>query len=215
MTVDDYLLLWLVQYGLPVLFGVVVLASMGVPLPATLLVLTAGAFVEQGEWDMWQVVALATGAAFLGDQLGYGIGRWGSQPLVARLGRWSGRPARFQQAERIVQRWGGIGIFLSRWLFAPVGPIINLTSGVARYPWVAFVGFDLAGEIVWALLYVWLGRLFSDQVQTLSSTLGDFTWVAVGVATMLVLVWMLRRQRRAPETFSGRRLASLAHLRKK
>ena len=33
MTLNDYLLLYLTQYGLPVLFGVIVFAALGVPLP--------------------------------------------------------------------------------------------------------------------------------------------------------------------------------------
>lgn len=200
MTVNDYLLLYLVQYGLPVLFGVILLASVGAPLPATLLLLTAGSFVAQGELSLWWVLGLTICAAVLGDHLGYSIGRWGSQPLIARLSRWGGGVDRVAQAERAARRWGGIGIFLSRWLLTPIGPVINVTSGGARYPLLAFFCFDLAGEAVWVIGYVSLGRLFSDQVQNLSGTLGNATWVIVGVATMLVLVWLLLRQRSVAAT---------------
>lgn len=193
---NDYLLLGLVQYGLPVLFGVILVASTGLPLPVTILLLTAGAFVAQGELKLWWVIGLATGAAVLGDQLGYGLGRWGSQGLIARLSCWAGG-GRIEQAERTAKRWGGAGIFLSRWLLTPLGPVINLTSGIARYPWPAFVCFDIAGEALWVVLYVTLGRVFSDQVQTLSAALGNFTWAAVGLVAMIVLAWLLLRQRRS------------------
>jgi membrane-associated protein len=196
MTLNDYLLLGLVQYGLPVLLTVIVGASMGLPLPATLLLLTAGAFVEQGDLSLWAVISLATTAAVLGDHLGYGIGRWGSRRLIAQLSRWGGGAARMEQAERAAKRWGGLGIFLSRWLMAPIGPLVNLTSGMARYPLTTFFCFDVAGEALWVVLYVTLGRLFSDQVQTLSSTLGDFSWFLVGLAAIAVLIWLLLRQRR-------------------
>ncbi len=194
MTLSDYLLLGLVQYGLPVLFVVILCASIGVPLPATLLLLTAGAFVEQGQLSLWWVAGVATCAAVLGDHLGYSIGRWGNQRLIGWLGRLGGGTDRVQQAERVARRWGGVGIFFSRWLMSPIGPVVNLTSGITRYPWPAFFGFDVTGEVLWVALYVTLGRIFSNQVQTVSSTLGDFTWGIIGLVAIVVLVQLLRRQ---------------------
>lgn len=199
MTLNDYVLLGLVQYGLPVLFGVVLMASMGVPLPATLLLLTAGAFVADGDLSMWWVFGLGTVAAVLGDHLGYSIGRWGSQRLIDQLSRWGGGVSRIEQAEAAARRWGGIGIFLSRWLLTPIGPVINLTSGIARYSLPAFFCFDVVGEIVWVVGYVTLGSVFSDQVQDLSGVLGNLTWLIVGIATMAVLAWMLLRQKSTHE----------------
>lgn len=194
MTLNDYILLGLVEYGLPVLFGVILLASIGVPLPATLLLLTAGTFVAQGDLNLWWVIGLTTAAAVLGDHVGYSIGRWGSHKLIAQFSRWGGGEDRMQQAEQAARRWGGVGVFLSRWLMTPLGPVINLTSGVARYPLPAFFCFDLAGEAVWVLLYVTLGRIFSDQVQDLSGALGNFSWVVVGVLAILLLARLLLRQ---------------------
>lgn len=187
MTLNDYVLQGLVQYGLPVLFVVILFASAGVPLPATLLLLTAGSFVEQGDFNLWWVIGLTTSAAVAGDHVGYGIGRWGSGRLLNTVSDWGGGSERIEQAERVARRWGGWGVFLSRWLMTPVGPVINLTSGMARYPLLAFFCFDALGEIVWVLLYVTLGRLFSDQVQTLSAALGNFTWVIVGVVVLILL----------------------------
>lgn len=198
MTLDDYVLLGLAQYGLPALFGAILVAALGVPLPGTLLLLAAGAFVAQGGLDLWWVLGLATAAAVLGDQLGYGLGRWGSARLVARLSRWGGGADRLGQAERLARRWGGWGVFLSRWLLTPLGPLLNLTSGLARYPWPAFLCFDVAGEAVWVTLYVTLGRLFSDQAQTLSAALGNLTWALIGLVGIAVLGWLLFR-RPAPE----------------
>jgi membrane protein DedA with SNARE-associated domain len=195
MTLDQYLLLGLVQYGLPVLFAAILLAAIGTPLPATLLLLTAGAFVAHGELNLWWVVGLATCAAVLGDQLGYGIGRWGSQRLITRLSRWGGGASRMAQAQQVAARWGGAGVFFSRWLLTPIGPVVNLTSGIARYPWPTFFCVDVAGEVLWVCMYVMLGRIFSDQVQTLSSALGNVTWVVVGLLAMIVLVRFLRQQR--------------------
>ena len=194
MPMNDYILLGLAQYGLPVLTGVILLASLGGPLPATLLLLTAGTLVAGGDWPLWWVVGLATAAAVAGDVGGYMIGRWGGQPVIARLSRWTGTGGqeRIAAAEQMVQRWGGVGIFLSRWFITPLGPVVNLTSGMVRYPLPAFVCFDVAGELVWVLGYVSLGRIFGAQIDTLSTALGNATWLTVGLVVLIGLgglVW--------------------------
>lgn len=187
MTITEYLMLGLAQYGLPVVCGVVLLASIGLPLPATLLLLTAGTLVAQGELHLVGVIGLATGAAVLGDLIGYMIGRWGSRRAIDQISRWAGGAHKVAQAEQTAQRWGGIGIFLSRWLLTPIGPVINLSSGMARYSWRFFVGFDVLGELVWVTGYVLLGWLLSDQIVALSSAISGVTWLIVGGLAVAVL----------------------------
>ena len=199
MSLSAILLAGLANYGLPAIGGAIFLAALGVPLPATLLLLAAGAFVDQGSLSLWWVLGIAIAAAVLGDLTGYGLGRWGGPPLVARLGRWTGGGARLEQAETLTRRWGGWGVFLSRWLLTPLGPVLNLASGVAGYSLLAFLCFDILGEALWVALYVLLGKFFSDQVQTLSALLGNVTWAVVGVAAMIGIVWLLVRGRRAPQ----------------
>ena len=75
MSLDDQLLSALTLYGLPVLFVAILLAASGIPLPATLLLIAAGSFVEQGSLSFWQVLGIALIATVFGDQLSYGIGR--------------------------------------------------------------------------------------------------------------------------------------------
>ena len=191
MTLSDQLLAALVLYGLPVLFGVVLVASIGIPLPASLLLIAAGSFVEQGELNYWWVMALTAGAAIAGDNIGYALGPWGGRRVLGRVTSWLGGEARLGQAEAAAARWGGAGIFLSRWLLAPLGPAINLTSGIAGYPWPAFLFFDVAGELVWVGLYVTLGRIFSDRVQAINELLGDLGWAIVGAVAVVGLGWKL------------------------
>ena len=190
MTLSDQLLAALVLYGLPVLFGVILLAAIGVPLPGTLLLVAAGSFVEQGQLSFWWVIALAAAAAVAGDNIGYALGRWGGRRAALRLARWFGGEARLLQAETTARRWGGPGIFLTRWLLAPIGPAVNLTSGFAAYPWPAFLFFDVTGELLWVVLYVMAGQIFSNRVQAMAELLGDLTWLIVGILAVCVRGWM-------------------------
>ena len=81
MNFSDYVLSTLGVYGLPVLFGTLVIGSIGLPLPSSLLLLVAGSFVAQGDMSLWPVLALAAAGAILGDNVGYALGRWGSRRM--------------------------------------------------------------------------------------------------------------------------------------
>src|SRR6187549_3189902 len=83
-----------VQYSLPTLFTVLFITAMGVPLPATFVLILAGSLVEQGELSMIAAFAVAFSATVMGDNIGYFIGRWGGVRLQRRLTRWMGASRR-------------------------------------------------------------------------------------------------------------------------
>jgi membrane-associated protein len=196
---SDYMLATLGVYGLPALFCALLVGCAGVPLPSSLLLVAAGSFVEQGEMGLWPVLALSAAGAILGDQIGYAIGRWGGRRLMRRVGRFVGGEKRLEEAEEWLKRREGAGIFLSRWLLTPLGPVVNLTSGATRYPWPRFLLYDVLGEALWVALYVLLGKLFSDRVQALSDMLGDFTWAVLGLVAAVVLGALLFKYLREPD----------------
>jgi membrane protein DedA with SNARE-associated domain len=192
MNLTEELLSALSIYGLSVLFGVTIVGSIGIPLPISLLLVASGSFIEQGDMKLWPVVALASSGAILGDQIGYLIGRWGGRHLAFRISsRFKGGEASLRKAEAATRKWEGIGVFLTRWLFTPLGPWLNLTSGFTAYPWHRFIIWDVLGEVLWVVLYVSLGRVFSDRVQAMSDVLGNLTWVAIGAAAAILLGWKL------------------------
>jgi membrane protein DedA with SNARE-associated domain len=193
VNLTDQLLGALSQYGLPVLFGVIVIAAAGIPLPISMMLVAAGSFVELGEMKLWQVIVVASAGAVAGDQIGYALGRWGGHRVVGRIKRKKNAAQRIKQAEAFANRWGAAGIFFTRWLITPLGPWLNLTCGMARYPWPRFFLWDVLGEVLWVALYVMLGKFFSDRVQALVEILGSLAWVIVGLIVAVILGWRLIR----------------------
>ncbi len=187
MRITDYLLSTLGVYGVPVLFLALLVGSAGVPLPASLLLVAAGSFVEQGELNLWRVLTLSAAGAVLGDQIGYVIGRWGGRRLTLRLGKLIGGENKIETTEEWLRKREGVGVFLSRWLLTPLGPVVNLAAGATHYPWPRFFLYDVLGEVLWVVLYVLLGKFFSDRVQALNDLLGDLAWAIVGLVAAIVL----------------------------
>jgi len=197
--VSDQLLAWVSLYGVPALFGILLVTCLGVPFPGTLMLLAVGSFVAQGDMKLWQVLVVGSAGAIGGDQIGYWLGRWGGRRLVHRITDKVGGADMIKRAEAFAQHWGGAGIFFSRWLVGPLGPWINLSSGITEYPWPRFTLWDVLGEMLWVVLYVILGKTFSDRVQGLAELLGNLTWAIVGVIAAIILGWKLFQYFRDPD----------------
>lgn len=191
MDLQTILLDAMATYGAFAIFGTILLASIGLPLPASFLLVAAGSFIMQGEMELWPVLWAAVLGAVIGDHIGYGIGRIGGRTFVQKLSQRVSADSLLIQAEATMQRWGGVGVFLSRWLLTAVAPYVNLTSGLMGYHLLSFSFWDILGEILWVALYVQVGRLFSDQLATISDALGDLTWVALGAIAILLIGYKL------------------------
>ncbi|HYW71650.1 MAG TPA: DedA family protein [Pyrinomonadaceae bacterium] len=191
MNLTDQLLAAISTYGLPALFAVIAIAAVGVPLPVTLTLVAAGSFVELGEMRFWPVIVVGSSAAIIGDHIGFAIGLWGGERIANRIRRSKSGADKIARAHAFAERWGAAGIFFSRWLVTPLGPWLNLTSGMTKYPWRRFFIWDVLGETLWVVLYVSLGKLFSGSVQALADVLGSLVWVLVGLILAAVLLWWI------------------------
>ncbi len=179
------------EYGAPALFGIVTIAAIGVPLPITLLLVVVGSMVSQGAVNLWWAIGAAGAGSILGDQAGYAIGRWGGPAAVRRLSALTGKRAGLDGIEAKAKAWGGWGIYITRWLLSPLGPWINLASGTAAYPWHRFLIWDVLGEITGAVVYISLGRFFSDRVMALDAVLGNLTWAIAALLAAIALGYQL------------------------
>ena len=198
MSLRDQLLAALVAYGFPVLFGGIFLTEAGLPLPATYLLILAVSFAHLGEMNLGWVIGVALLAALLGDLAGYLIGLYGGRVLALRAARWLSAEKLFVKAEAYGMKWGGPGVFFTRFLLPALGPWINFASGIARYPYRRFLAWDLAGQVLWVAWCVILGEVFAFQIQILMDTMGNLAWVPVGLVPAGLIGWKLVQSFRKP-----------------
>ncbi len=190
-------------YGALVIFASAFLSCLAVPIPTSLMMLTGGAFVAAADLQLVQVVLAAFAGAVIGDQAGFFVGRFGGAPLVERLARSPSRRAVLDRARALVDRRGGLGVFLSTWAVAPLGPSVNFIAGATGLGWVRFTLADLLGETIWVALYVGLGYLFAAQVATVAEVMGDVMGliaalvVALGAAAWIRAVLKAQKARKA------------------
>lgn len=187
----DWLLALVPQYGLWLLAATTFLSCLALPFPASILMMTAGGFVAAGDLALWQTFAAAAAGGIAGDQMGFWAGRRIGAPLLARAARDPAREALLERASKMLAAQGIMAIFLTRWLFSPLGPWVNLLTGSTRYNPARFTAASVAGESVWAGLYVGVGYGFAGNITAASDMLGSVLgFVAAGAAAVILGLWL-------------------------
>jgi membrane protein DedA with SNARE-associated domain len=174
------------QYGVLVVFASTFLSCLALPIPSSLMMLSAGAFVATGDLAITNVLAGAYFGAVLGDQAGYFIGRFGGTPLVERIARSPARKAVLARARALINRYGSLGVFLSTWLTAPLGPWVNFIAGATGLSWARFALWDILGEVVWVALYVGMGYTFASNISEVASTMSNIVGLIAALAVALL-----------------------------
>ena len=187
------------QYGLWLIFATTFLSCLALPFPASIVMLAAGGFAAAGDLQRWQAFAAAAAGGIGGALVGYWAGRGFGAPFLARLGKDPGRVKLLARAHGLMDRRGASAIFFSRWLVSPLGPWVNLVAGSAGFAWVRFTHFGVAGEAVWAGLYVGTGYGFAGNVEAASRMLGSALGMIAGAGAVIILgYWLFSSPRTVP-----------------
>jgi membrane-associated protein len=187
----DWLLGLVPQYGLWLLAATTFFSCLALPFPASILMLTAGGFAAAGDLVLWQAFAAAAAGGIAGDQLGYWAGRGFGTAALMRLRADPARDRLLAKADGFIERKGVMAVFFSRWLVSPLGPYVNLIAGSTRYGWGRFTVAGVAGESVWAGLYVGTGYGFAGNVEAASEALGSALGMVGGAGAVLALGYWL------------------------
>jgi membrane protein DedA with SNARE-associated domain len=138
------------QWALVLLFALVALESFGLPMPGETALIACGVLASQGALSLAWVIAIATAAAIVGDNVGYWVAREGGRPLLARFGVTRRYAERYLPgAERFFARHGGKTVFLARFV-AVLRVTAAWTAGLSRMNSWRFFVWNAAGGIVWA-----------------------------------------------------------------
>jgi membrane protein DedA with SNARE-associated domain len=157
----------------------------GVLIPATTVMLAAGALVGAGTLpflDLW--IGGAVGAA-LGDSLSFWIGRR-LGPAAHRLWPFSRHPEMLEAASRLFAHWGWLAVVIGRFI-GPLRASVPTFAGVAGMGSATFQLANVGSAIAWIPVLIfpgsagaWAWRLFVE---------GDpWTGAAVGLGLVAALL---------------------------
>jgi len=202
LHLDQHLVLMLQLYGAwiyAILFAVIFAETGFVVtpfLPGDSLLFAVGALAAvdtSGTLSATFASLLLTTAAILGNTVNYSIGR------AIGPAAFSGRYRLLKQdylhrTEEFFARYGAWAVFLSRFM-----PIIRtfapFVAGVGRMPAARFLAYNLAGAILWVLLFIWGGYLFGN-ISLVKNHFGVVT-IAIIALSLLPVAGLLVRRRAA------------------
>jgi membrane protein DedA with SNARE-associated domain len=188
--------------GYPLLFAFVAAESAGALVPGETSLIVAAALAGQGTLSLPLVIAVAAGAAIVGDNVGYVIGRRGLRRLVDRPGRWAaGRRQLVERGEEFFARHGSRTVFFGRWL-PGLRVVTSWLAGADRMPWRRFLVWNALGGITWAAT---IGALAYVVGQSAAGSLGAIGFIGLGVAALVYLIVRIRRHIQAGRKSPSRR----------
>ena len=191
------------SYTYPVLLLLVLLESLGVPLPGEIALVTAAAYASSGNISIVIVIALAAIGAIVGGVLGYWIGIKGGLPLVTRYGGYVGvRKSHVDRAHAFFERNGSKTILFGRFV-AILRTWAAIVAGAAAMSFTKFVTYNTIGSIVWAVVFGLLGFYFGRDLPLLEKyisrvSFGVLILGVVGIATF----FLMKRSKAGPEIIS-------------
>lgn len=190
-TVDG----WLSSYGYLVVFGLVLVESIGVPVPGETVLIGASLYAgSTGRLAIWWVIAVAIAGAILGDNIGFAIGRYGGAKLLLRYReKLHLHEGRLKTGIWVFRRHGGKVVFWGRFV-SILRTYAAFLAGTNQMVWPRFLAFNAAGGTVWATLYGVLYYEFGTALSTLSTTIDIVLGVAGTTILVAFLVWARRKE---------------------
>ncbi len=181
----NHFLAALAHHAYLLLFLVVLAEALGLPVPAALALVAAGAGCAAKVLSAPIALAVALGAMLSGDSLLYVLGRYTGWALLGFLCRVSANPETciLRSAESFYKR-GKLTL-----VFAKFIPGLNTMApplaGSMKMRTRQFLQFDLAGILLYVLAYGGLGFLFRDFLKSITrgfQTAGHVMAIALVIA---------------------------------
>ena len=182
-------------YTYPALLLLVLLESLGIPLPGEIALVTAAAYASNGHISIYIVILLAAIGASVGGVLGYWIGIKGGLPLVARYGGYVGvRESHLARAHAYFERNGATTVLFGRFI-ALLRTWAAVIAGAASMSFATFVTYNTIGSIVWAIAFGLLGYYFGRDLPLLERYISHASFAVLFALAMGVVGFVVLKER--------------------
>lgn len=156
------------MWTLPIIFLLAFgesLAIISLLVPATAILLGAGALVGAGVISFIPVLIVASIGAIIGDWLSYWLGKYYHQTVISS---WplNQHPKLIYRAEQFFQRYGTLGVFIGRF-FGPLRAIVPLIAGTMHMPTFKFNLANITSAPIWAFVLLAPGAFGVPWLETL------------------------------------------------
>lgn len=187
-----------IRYGYWVVFLWILTEQLGIPIPSTPLLLTAGTLTATHRLQLSLVLAAALSASLLADTTWYLFGKRYGSAVVRMMCRLSlESTACVRKTEGYFTKRGAAALLVAK--FVPgLGSVAAPIAGQIGMGYGKFVLFDAGGVLLWILSVTLAGRFFGDILKhhpNALSTTAHFFGLIFAVLFIGFLVWRMLQRR--------------------
>ena len=179
---DTHILtVWLVKYGVLILFLMLTLGILALPIPEETLMVVAGILMHKGKLNIPATVLFAYAGSVCGISLSYLLGRSAGHFLLSKYGRWFGiTQAHIEKAHYWFERFGKWLLFIG--YFIPgVRHFTGFSAGMTKLEYKYFALFAYSGALVWVSLFLSLGYFLGRCCFSIYEKLETLDWISIGL----------------------------------
>lgn len=137
-----------------ILFGILIISSLGLPIPEEVTLLLAGYLAYLEFVDFWAVLCVMIAGIITADLVGYSIGRFAGDWLYMLLfHRWRYTRSLFEKGKRYADRYGDRIVIFSR-VFVGVRVAVPILMGHFRMNIAKFILYDSIAAVPWTIIIV-------------------------------------------------------------
>ncbi len=183
------------QIGYPGIVGLMLLQSMGLPIPSEVVMPMGGWLASDGALDLILVIASGTLGSVIGSVIAYEIGLKGGRAAVERYGGFVLlNKDRLDSAEQWFDKFGVTAIFLSR-LLPFVGAYLSFPAGMVKMKFWPFLALTALGSVVWCSALVCIGYLLGPNWNSLAGSYDLLAIMVLAACGLALGAWYLVKGR--------------------
>ena len=165
-------------------------------LPGDSLLVTAGLFASQGKLDVYQLGALLTVAAIVGDSVGYAIGKATGPRIFSKPDSLLFNRKHLIRAQEFYAKHGGKTIIIARFMpivrtFAPV------VAGVGQMDYKRFITYNVVGGFLWVWSMLFTGYFLGRYIPGVDKHIEKIILLVIFLSILPGIISWLRERRKA------------------
>ncbi len=174
-------------------FLLMILENVFPPIPSEMIMPLAGFIAARGELNVVGVLLAGTAGSVLGTLPYYYAGKWYGlerlKRLADRYGRWLTVSAdELDHALKVFEKHGKKAIFFGR-LVPAIRTLISVPAGICRMPLLPFLGFSIAGSVLWTGFLTAAGYLLEANYSAVEKYVDP---VSKGIVGFIVAAYVYR-----------------------
>ena len=181
---------FLIRHGLPLVFAVIFVEQMGLPIPALPVLLAAGALAAAGKFSLLLGIVATVVACLIADAIWFYLGRYRGNQVLGFLCRISLEPdSCVRRTQNVFTRYGLRGVVVAKF-FPGMSTVAPPLAGMAGVPVGRFLLFDGLGAFLYGASLLFLGYLFSNQIEQIASAMSHIGGGALSLVLGLAVLYV-------------------------